>query len=242
MQNYSSAFAEIVTRRRACRLFDTEITIPNEVIKSCLEKAILSPNSSNMQLWEFYRIKTAEMKKEVARICLNQGGARTASEIIIFVARPDLWKKRQAVHLKKLEEVYGAADNKGAKKAFQYYNEMMPLFYDNRFPFFKDIFKRIYLWNRTRKKPFVRDILSKQIPIVVHKSVALAAQTFMLAISAEGFDSLPMEGFDSIPLKKLLNLPKEAQITMAIGVGKGKKEGIHGDRFRIPYEEVVFEV
>lgn len=242
MKNHSAVFAEIVNHRRSYRLFDTDFEFPEGVIKNCLEKAILAPNSSNMQLWEFYRIRSKEVKKEVARICLNQGGARTASEIIIFVARADLWKERQAIHVNRLKEFYKDGEGKGAKKAFYYYEKMMPLFYDSSFPFFKDIFKKVFIWNKTRKRPFVRDILSKQIPIVVHKSVALAAQNFMMAIAAEGFDSLPMEGFDSKPLKKILNLPKGAQITMAIGVGKGIKEGLHGERFRLPYEEVVFEI
>lgn len=242
MQNHSTAFAEIVNRRRSCRLFDTEFTLPEGVVKSCLEKAILSPNSSNMQLWEFYRIKSKAAKKEVARICLGQKGGASASEIVIFVARADLWKKRQQVHLKNLANIFGNSESKTAKKAFHYYEKLMPLFYDNSFPFFKDIFKKFYIWNITRKKPFVQDLYSKHIPVVVHKSVALAAQTFMLAISAEGFDSVPMEGFDSKLLKKFLNLPKGAEITMAVAVGKGKKEGIQGERFRIAYEEVVFEI
>ena len=242
MPNHADIFAEIVNKRRSCRLFDTTYNLPEGVVRRSLEKAILAPNSSNMQLWEFYRIRSEKAKEEVAKICLGQGGARTASEIIIFVARADLWKHRQQVHIKRLESIFGNDESKTAKKAFQYYQKMMPLFYDSSFAFFKDIFKKVYLWNKTRKKPFVRDIMSKQIPIVAHKSVALAAQTFMLAIAAEGLDSLPMEGFDSKPLKKFLHLPKGAQITMAVGVGKGLKEGIHGERFRLPYEEVVFEV
>ena len=39
----------------------------------------------------------------------------------------------------------------------------------------------------------------------MHKSVGLAAQTFMLSIAAEGYDSCPMEGFDSKKLKSFLS-------------------------------------
>ena len=74
---------------------------------------------------------------------------------------------------------------------------------------------------------------------MVHKSCALAAQTFMLSIAAEGFDSCPMEGFDAVRVKKALNLPKGAEINMIISVGKGTQEGVWGERFRLPYEEVV---
>ena len=36
----------------------------------------------------------------------------------------------------------------------------------------------------------------------MHKTCALAAQTFMLAMSNEGYDTCPMEGFDSRRVKK----------------------------------------
>jgi nitroreductase len=76
--------------------------------------------------------------------------------------------------------------------------------------------------------------------VSVHKSCALAAQTFMLSIAAEGFESCPMEGFDKLRVRKALNLPRGAEINMIISVGKGTEAGIWGQRFRIPYEEVVF--
>ena len=50
-----------------------------------------------------------------------------------------------------------------------------------------------------------------------------------------------MEGFDQVRVKIHLNLPSGAEINMIIGVGKGTEQGIWGPRFRVPYEEVVFE-
>jgi len=197
-----------------------------------------------MQLWEFYRIKSKEAVQEVAKICLNQSGAKTASEIVVFVARPDLWKERQAVHLKRLEKV----ETKNVKnKLFgsselSYFSEVIPQFYKSSFPLIRDFFKCIYVWNKSRKGPFMQDVYSKHIPVVTQKSTALAAQTFMLSIIAEGFDSLPMEGLDSKRMKKFLKLPKSAEINMAIAVGKGMPDGLRGSRFRIPYEEVVFTI
>ncbi len=78
--------------------------------------------------------------------------------------------------------------------------------------------------------------------VMVHKSCALAAQTFMLSITAEGYDTCPMEGFDQIRVKKALNLPSSAEINMIIAVGKGTSDGIYGERYRVPYEEVVFKL
>ena len=56
-------FDEIIEKRRSNRRFDPEVKVPDEVIKRSLERAILSPNSSNMQLWEFYWIKSQEEKE-----------------------------------------------------------------------------------------------------------------------------------------------------------------------------------
>lgn len=245
MQDQSKIFDQIVDKRRAVRVFDTNYKLPEGVVKRSLERAIKSPNSSNMQLWEFYRIKTPAAVDEVAKICLSQSGAKTASEIVIFVARPDLWKHRQQFHLSLLgEEKKGGEDARlMSNSAHSYYGKLMPLFYDpGVLPFVKDIVKRIMVWNKSRKRPFMRDVLSKFIPIVVHKSAALAAQTFMLSITAEGYDSVPMEGLDSVRLRQFLKLPKSAGICMAVAVGKGMAEGIRGPRLRLGYDEVVFDV
>lgn len=45
-------------------------------------------------------------------------------------------------------------------------------------------------------------------------------------------------GTDTLRIKKLLNLPYGAEINMVIGCGIRKPEGVYGDRFRIPFEEV----
>ncbi len=244
MNESAKIFDQIVDKRRAYREFDTNFDLPDFVVKNSLERAIKSPSSSNMQLWEFYRIKSKEGIKEVAEICLNQPGAKTASEIVIFVARPDLWRERQKVHLKRLEKV----ETKNVKnKLFgsselSYFSTVIPQFYNPTLPCIRDLVKHIYVWSKSRKGAFMQDVYSKHIPIVTQKSVALAAQTFMLSISAEGYDSLPMEGLDSKLMKKYLKLPKSAEINMAIAVGKGMPDGLRGARFRLPYDDVVYEI
>lgn len=241
MQESAKTFNEIVERRKSYRIFDAENPITDEVVKRSLQRAILSPNSSNMQLWEFYVIKSEASKKAVSEICLNQIGARSASQMVVFVCRPDKWKHRQQAIIKNFDKTFASREAPGAKGAYSYYEKLMPIFFDTSYAFIKDIGKSLTIWYKGLKEPFVRDILSKDIAIVANKSTALAAQTFMLSISAEGYDSLPMEGYDSKRLKSFLNLPNDALINMVVSVGTGKPEGLYGKRFRIPYEEVVFE-
>ena len=91
---YSAPFDEIINRRRSNRKFDPLVEVPDDVIKRSLERAILSPNSSNMQLWEFYWIKSEAEKSKYEALCLGQSAAKTAKQIVVFVTRKDLWPKR----------------------------------------------------------------------------------------------------------------------------------------------------
>ncbi|WP_311329734.1 nitroreductase family protein, partial [Capnocytophaga sputigena] len=64
------------------------------------------------------------------------------------------------------------------------------------------------------------------------------AQTFMLAMAEEGYDTCPLGGYDSRRIKKLLHLPYGAEVTMVVACGFREERGIWGERFRLPFEEV----
>ena len=52
------------------------------------------------------------------------------------------------------------------------------------------------------------------------RSCGIAAQTIMLAAKALGYDSCPMAGFDFEAVGRLVNLPPDHVIVMAVAVGK----------------------
>ena len=56
------------------------------------------------------------------------------------------------------------------------------------------------------------------------RSCGIAAQTFMLAAKAMGYDSCPMDGFDFDAVGKLINLPEDHVIAMFVAIGKGIKD------------------
>ena len=64
----------------------------------------------------------------------------------------------------------------------------------------------------------------------------------MVSMAGHGYDTCPMEGFDSKQVKKLLKLPAGSEISMIIGCGIRKPEGVYGERFRVPFEEVYKEL
>jgi hypothetical protein len=47
-----------------------------------------------MQLYEFYHITNPETLKKLSVACLDQTAASTAQELVVFVVRQDLYKKR----------------------------------------------------------------------------------------------------------------------------------------------------
>jgi nitroreductase len=233
-------FDEIIEKRRSNRRFDPNVPVPNEVIQRSLERAILSPNSSNMQLWEFYWIQSEEEKSKYTAFCLGQSAAKTAKQLVVFVTRRDLWKERAQWNYEKVKAGIVGEPNKLQKRGLDYYTKLMPLAYRSDWFGFFAFVRRTISFVMGLFKPFYRMGGKADQRVTVHKSCALAAQTFMLSIAAEGFESCPMEGFDAKRVKQALNLPCGAEINMIIGVGKGTQEGIWGPRNRVPYDQVVF--
>ena len=81
-------YFDLVIKRRSARKFiDDEI--PEKVITKALKAALLAPNSSNLQPWEFYWVKDTKNKKSLIKACLSQNAAKTAQELIVAVSRFD---------------------------------------------------------------------------------------------------------------------------------------------------------
>jgi nitroreductase len=238
--NASQIFDQIVQTRRAIRVYDPANYDPISVTKS-LERAILAPNSSNMQLWEFYRVSTKELIESCAVCCMNQSAAKTAQELVVVVVRPDLWMNRAEQNLAFVTQADAGRKNFTGSTRIQYYKKLMPMLYNNDILGVRGWLRKIFVSFVGIKKPMVRQVLKSDIRVVLHKSAALAAQTFMLSMVAEEHDTCPMEGFDSLRLKKVLNLPAKAEINMVISCGKRMPEGVYGERFRIPSEQVIFQ-
>jgi len=237
---FAAEFDAIVNKRRSNRSYDPAVEVPDAVITKGLEQAILSPNSSNMQLWEFHWIKDPALKQRFHAICLNQSAAKTSKHLVAFVTRGDLWKKHADWNLNNVKADIGDREpTKREKRGLQYYGFIMPIAYRNDALGISTLIRKIVCFVMGFKNPFMRIGGSRDQRVVVHKSCALAAQTFMLSMTAQGYDTCPMEGFDSLQARKALGLPRGAEVCMIVSVGKGTEKGIHGPRRRIPFEEVV---
>ena len=111
-----------------------------------------------------------------------------------------------------------------------YYGKLMPFIYA-RFFGLLGLFRVILARTISLFRPMMLEVSECDMRVTVNKSCALAAQTFMIAMANEGYDTCPLEGFDSRRMKKLLKLPHGAGINMVIpcGIRDGNK-GIWGER------------
>ena len=87
-------------------------------------------------------------------------------------------------------------------------------------------------------RPIYRQTKLSDNRIVAHKSIALAAQNFMISMAAINYDTCPMEGTDTLRIKKILNLPSKSEINMVIGCGIRDEKGLYNKQFRVPFEKV----
>ena len=88
----AQAFHAVVDSRRSVRVYADD-PIPAEVMDACLDAALKAPNSSNLQAWEMHHVVRPDKKQALVEACLSQPAAGTAQELVVFVGRPDLWRR-----------------------------------------------------------------------------------------------------------------------------------------------------
>lgn len=231
-------FEKVVTSRRSVRIF-TEEKIPEDIMRKCLDLTLLAPNSSNLQPWEFYWVRSPEKKEELAKSCMGQLAATTAAELIVCVARMDKWRERQ----KDMIEYFDAQEEKVPKGAYTYYQKIVPVAYTQGWFSLLGYLKKILFFIGGLTKVTPREPTSySDMRVWAHKTTALACENLMLSLRAYGYDSCPMEGMDSARVKNLLNLPRKAEVCMVVGAGKRDQKGIFSKRVRMPSEKFLFEV
>lgn len=242
----SKTVSEAIKYRRSVRKYKND-EIDEEKVKNCIRNATLAPNSSNMQLWEFYHITDKKILGKLSAACFNQNAAKTAKNMVVFVARRDKWKIRAKQNLNFLEGIFDIQESKGIdvsrrrKVSRRYYNKIMPTIYTDFFGII-GYYKKILSFFIGLFRPIYREVLFSDLKTITHKSVALAAENFMLSMSEIGYDTCPMEGSDTKRVKKILNLPRKAEINMIIACGIRSKEGVYTEQFRVPFEDVYNKV
>ena len=238
--NNEKTASEAIKYRRSVRIFTPE-SLDIEKVKDCIRLATLAPNSSNMQLWEFYHIISPEMLQGVSKLCMDQNASKNARQMVVFVVRKDLWRKRAQANAKNRKQLFGNKPlkecTKREKDGINYFTKVMPILYMDFLGLFGGV-KWVITQVAGIFRPMYRQVTQSDMRVVAHKSAALACENFMISMAGVGYDTCPMEGLDSLKLKRLLKLPYGAEISMVISCGIRVPEGIYWPQFRVPFEEV----
>lgn len=230
-------FFDVINTRRSVRRFTTSV-VPDDVIRKALDAATKAPNSSNLQAWEFYWVKSPHNKAKLIEACLFQGTARSANHLIVAVARIDTWRRNRDILIQQLQEKEPLSE-----QLKSYYFKIIPALYiQDPFGLLGLARKLLFTCVGIFKPSLRRPTSKRDLFEVVTKSTALGCENFMLAIAAQGYGSCPMEGFDEARVKKILGLNSKAQVVMVIGVGDIDPAGIFGPQYRIDSKLVIHEV
>jgi nitroreductase len=235
--------SQAIQYRRSVRIYKPD-ALDSLKVKECIRLATLAPNSSNMQLWEFYHITSPEMLRDISKLCMDQNASKHAKQMLVVAVRKDFWNRRAKSNAANRKRLFGnklfKEYTKREQDGIRYFTNVMPILYAD----FLGIFGRIK-WVIAQVtglfRPMYRQVTQGDMRVVAHKSAALAAENFMISMAAIGYDTCPMEGFDSLKLKRLLKLSYGAEISMVIGCGIREERGIYAPQFRVPFEEVYFE-
>ena len=235
-------FDKIVRIRRSVRRYK-KTDINDYDVKDSIRHASLAPNSSNLQLWEFYHVTSEELMNKISEACFDQPAARTANQFVVIVTRKDLWNKRRLFNINTIKNKTHNTSDKSLKNknlALKYYKYLIPTIYKEFFGLL-GYFRYINAMIIGLFRPIYRQVTNSDMRVVAHKSSALAAQNFMLSMTSKGYDTCPMEGFDSLRLKRILSLPYSSEINMVISCGIRDDHGVYGKQIRVPFDDVYFK-
>ena len=229
-------FKTAVETRRSIRRF-TPDPIPEQVMREALSAAVLAPNSSNTQTWDFYWVRSAAKKSELVKACLNQSAARTAAELLVVTANPSKWRRSNPHLIKWVRDV------NAPKPVIQYYEKLIPYMYRSGWLNWWGYLRKFGLWLAGWARPVPRGPNTvRDMQEVAIKSAALACENFVLSLTASGFQTCMMEGFDEIRVRKILGLGRGDRVVMVIAAGVPQVNGTWGAQYRMPLDMVVHEV
>jgi nitroreductase len=228
---------DAIFKRRAVKVFEPA-EISEELREQIFNAARHAPSSFNSQPYKFYWVGSAAQKAAVAKLCMGQKPAETASALVVAVA--DLgslsataqgqleWMRRSKFSE---EQIRGYERNAKIGRI---------LFMPGPWGMFAAI-KRAIFWLLNLGKVVGMPPLSRQELFKwATKSTSLACQNLMIAAEALGMNTCPMEGFDGRRLARYLGLSgRQQEIVMVIAIGKKSRAHKEPPQWRRPLDATV---
>ena len=229
---------QAVFQRRAVKVF-APVEIHAETRDQILNAARHAPSSFNTQPYRFYWVQTAKEKTAVAKLCLGQMPAETASALVVAVA--DIGSlaatsQGQLEWMRTRSEFSEATirDYERTAKIGRILFTPGPLGVFGAVKW--GVLWLLNLWKVMGMPPLFRQDLFKWAT----KSTSLACENLMIAAEALGINTCPMEGFDSRRLSRYLGLSSRYhEIVMVIAIGKKSPTYLEPPQWRRPLEATV---
>ena len=226
-----------IFQRRAIRSFEP-MDIPVSARDLLLQSASQAPSSFNMQPYRLYWVESPVPRDAVAKLCLRQNAAQTASALVVAVAdigsfrltaqMQAAWMRESGFSERKIRDYERTA--RIGRIIFM----SGPL---NLFGILKKaLFGLVHAVMKTGSPPVTRSDAFKWAT----KSTALACQNLMIAAEVVGLNTCPMEGFDGRRLAHYLGFSrKHHEIVMVIAIGKKSPSYVAQPQWRRPIEATV---
>jgi nitroreductase len=226
-----------IFQRRAVKVFEP-VEISEELCEQILNAARHAPSSFNIQPYKFYWVQSATRKAVVAKLCLGQKPAETASALVVAVA--DLgslsatlqgqleWMRRSDFSEEKIHDF-----ERNTKIG-------RILFMPGPFGMFAAIKRAFFHLLNLRMVSGMPPLSRQDLFKWATKSTSLACQNLMIAAEALGMNTCPMEGFDSRRLSQNLSLStRHQEIVMVIAIGKKSCAYNEPPQWRRPLDATV---
>jgi nitroreductase len=232
-----NAVLEAILQRRAVRVFEP-LEISPGLREQILDAARHAPSSFNMQPYRFYWVGSASKKATVAKLCLGQMPAETASALVVAVA--DIGSL-MATSQGQVEWMRRSEFSEANIRRYQRTARIgRILFMPGPCGIFGAVkggmFRLVNLWKTVGMPPLSRQDLFKWAT----KSTSLACENLMIAAEALGINTCPMEGFDARRLSQYLGLSApHHEIVMVIAVGKKSQAYVEPPQWRRPLDATV---
>src|ERR1700728_4685435 len=228
---------EVIFKGRAVKVFEP-VEISEGMREEILNAARHAPSSFNLQPYRFYWVRSSAKKVAVAKLCLGQKPAETASALVVAVA--DLgslsattqaqldWMRRSNFTEEKIR------DHERKAKIGRM------LFMPGPFGMFAAIKRALFRLLNLRMVVGMPPLSRQDLFKWATKSTSLACQNLMIAAEALGMNTCPMEGFDGRRLSQYLGLSgRHHEIVMVIAIGKKSRAHKDPPQWRRPLDATV---
>jgi nitroreductase len=228
---------DLISQRRAVKLFEP-VEISKDLRQQILNAARHAPSSFNLQPYRFYWVQSDVNKATVAKLCLSQRPAETASALIVAVA--DL----KSLSVTAQDQLAWMRTSNLTEEKIRDYERKAKigriLFKPGPFGIFAAIKWALFRLLNLRMVIGMPPLFQQDLFKWATKSTSLACQNLMIAAEALGMNTCPMEGFDNRRLSRYLDLSdRHHEIVMVIALGKKSSDYNEPPQWRRPLDATV---